>query len=94
MDNEIDKKLALILESNQEILDEASPLELFQGVLDKSKEGLNKSKGIFDKYIIEFFSSDIAVKIISKIILSNPELLQKITNSVLDNIHIKVSKKQ
>lgn len=84
MDNEIDKSLSLILENNQEVINEYSLEDvksLFSGNLEKLKEN---SKKAFDKQLSDLISS---------LILSNPKLLQAITDNVMSNIEIKVNKK-
>jgi hypothetical protein len=84
MDNEIDKSIKIILENPNEnvIYDEA--FTDFLGMLNPTEK-------------IDKFSEGVLVKVsevVSKMIINNPDLLQKITNSVLENIDIYVSKKK
>ena len=85
MDNEIDKSIKTILENpNENVIYDESFTDFFN-MLNNPKEKIDK------------ISEDILVKvskIVSKMIIDNPDLLQKITNSVLENIDIYVSKKK
>ena len=84
MDNEIDKSIKTILQNPKEdVIYDESVMDFFK-ILDP-KEKIDK------------FSEGVLVKvseIVSKMIINNPDLLQKITNSVLENIDIYVSKKK
>jgi hypothetical protein len=84
MDNEIDKSIKTILENPSEnVIYDESVTDFFNMLNPKEK--------------IDKISEDILVKvskIVSKMIIDNPDLLQKITNSVLENIDIYVSKKK
>ena len=93
MDNEIEKKLSIIVENSEfGFYDEAfaNPVELFSNLMGKQKESM-------EEVLVKFFSNKLTdavlVKVISKVIINSPDLLQKITNIVLDNIRINVEKK-
>lgn len=93
MDNEIEKKLSIIVENSElGFYDEAfaNPVELFSNLMGKQKESM-------EEVLVKFFSNKLTdavlVKVISKVIINSPDLLQKITNTVLDNIRINVEKK-
>ena len=93
MDNEIEKKLSIIVENSElGFYDEAfaNPVELFSNLMGKQKESM-------EEILVKFFSNKLTdavlVKVISKVIINSPDLLQKITNTVLDNIRINVEKK-
>ena len=84
MDNEIDKSIKTILENpNKNVIYDESVADFFNMLNPTEK--------------IDKFSEGVLVKVsevVSKMIINNPDLLQKITNSVLENIDIYVSKKK
>lgn len=94
MDNEIEKKLSIIVENSElGFYDEGitmDPMKMFSDMMGKQKESM-------EEVLVKFFSNKLTdavlVKVISKVIINSPDLLQKITNTVLDNIRINVEKK-
>jgi hypothetical protein len=85
MDNEIDKSIKIILENSitPNVQQEALSLDMF-GFLNPKEKISNMSKDT-----ISFLT-----EIISKIIINNPEMLQKITNSIVNNTEISIVPKK
>jgi hypothetical protein len=85
MDNEIDKSIKIILENSitPNVQQEGLGLDMF-GFLNPKEKISNMSKDT-----ISFLT-----EIISKIIINNPEMLQKITNSIVNNTEISIVPKK
>jgi len=81
MDN-IENNLLKIINNNQEVLDES----VFDLISDFTK---NKVETFFNNETVQ----NVLTKLITKLVINNPEILKTITNNVLDNIKINVEKK-
>jgi hypothetical protein len=100
MDN-IENNILKVLNEEKEIIEEVSLKDVGKFISDvtsSSSDIVNsytekKINGFFNNKTVESILYKMISKMITTLILSNPELLQLITNSVLDNIKINVEKK-
>ena len=100
MDN-IENNILKVLNEEKEVIEEVSFKDVGSFISDVTSSGADIVNTYTEKKIVSFFNNktveSILYKMISKmitnLILSNPQLLQLITNSVLDNIKINVEKK-
>jgi hypothetical protein len=99
MDNIENNILRVIKEDNNlESVDEALSLsdvsDFFSGITTKGSETV---KDFTNSKIESFFSNPVVesvlTKLVTKLIINNPIVLEKITNNVLNNIRINVEKK-
>ena len=81
MDN-IENNLLKIVNENQEVLDES----VFDVISDFTK---GRIETFFNNETVQ----TVLTRIISKLIINNPDVLKAVTNNVLDNIKINVEKK-
>jgi hypothetical protein len=81
MDN-IENNLLKIVNENQEVLDES----VFDVISDFTK---GRIETFFNNETVQ----TVLTKLISKLIINNPDVLKAVTNNVLDNIKINVEKK-
>ena len=100
MDN-IENNILKIVSEDKEVIEEALLGDIGKFISDATSSSSdivnnyteNKITGFFNNKVVESILYKMVSKIITKLIVSNPELLQLITNSVLDNIKINVEKK-
>ena len=81
MDN-IENNLLKIVNENQEVLDES----VFDVISDFTK---GRIETFFNNETVQ----TVLTRLISKLIINNPDVLKAVTNNVLDNIKINVEKK-
>jgi hypothetical protein len=81
MDN-IENNLLKIVNENQEVLDES----VFDVISDFTK---GRIETFFNNETVQA----VLTKLISKLIINNPDVLKAVTNNVLDSIKINVEKK-
>lgn len=81
MDN-IENNLLKIINEDQEVLDES----VFDVISDFTK---GRIENFFNNETVQ----SVLTRLITKLIINNPDVLKSVTNNVLDNIKINVEKK-
>lgn len=81
MDN-IENNLLKIINEDQEVLDES----VFDVISDFTK---GRIETFFNNEVVQ----TVLTKLITKLIINNPDVLKAVTNNVLDSIKINVEKK-
>lgn len=82
MEKNIENNLLKIINENQEEIDES----VLDFISDFTK---NKVEIFFNNETVQ----KVLTKLITKLVINNPEILKAVTNNVLENIKINVEKK-